>query len=199
MLNEQTFPIEDEKWYTIHASVRSDRMEASIFDGARRIKRLVAGDDRFPSGRAGLMTFQSIWRFRNMHVTAADGQTLWDGSRMAKHDKVGQSASAVRIGVRLARQTRRGLHQRGNGLRAFAARSASSSAARRSTVFSSSSSRWLQFLQARRSRLTGSGAGFRHYGVITLFPGSPHCSRTAAWGDWFAGGSTRRHSNRLRG
>ena len=69
----------DHKWYRARVIVRRSHIVCTLHDDQRNeLVNLEADDDRHPSGQVGLGTEGSSWRFKNIKVTAPDGQTLWE-------------------------------------------------------------------------------------------------------------------------
>jgi hypothetical protein len=68
-------PIAGDTWYAVRVRVRGTKFEFAV-DG---VPVIAAENDEFPTGKAGLRTYHSAYRFRNLKVTAPDGTVLWDG------------------------------------------------------------------------------------------------------------------------
>jgi Domain of Unknown Function (DUF1080)/Lectin C-type domain len=81
-LNSFDFTLQDHKWYSARVKVRGNHVECFITNlsaSGNEIKLFDIYDSRHPSGRLGLGTFLSAFRFKNIKVTAPDGHVLWEG------------------------------------------------------------------------------------------------------------------------
>ena len=80
-LRTYDFSLRNNAWYTARVQVRGNRFVCSINDIDNGTENLVFDivDDRHPRGRVGLQTFGASVRFKNIKVTAPDGNVLWQG------------------------------------------------------------------------------------------------------------------------
>ena len=80
-LKSHDFTLRNGEWYTARVHIRGSHLICSIYDSHNSTETPVFDvfDDRHPSGRVGLRTFGASVRFKNIKVTAPDGQILWEG------------------------------------------------------------------------------------------------------------------------
>ena len=74
------------EWHKMRIDVRGKRFTAYL-DGHPVFSPFDAAN---PTGRVGLRSWESICRFRNLKVTAPDGETLWEGlPELLTRDSIG--------------------------------------------------------------------------------------------------------------
>jgi hypothetical protein len=81
-LRRSIFHLINLKWYHARVRVRGKRVVCTLHDdeGKERVSLDADGGgiDRHPTGRVGLFTANSAYRFKNIKVTAPDGKILWE-------------------------------------------------------------------------------------------------------------------------
>jgi hypothetical protein len=80
-LRSYNFSLQNQVWYTARVRVRGSRFTCSIYDSSNATETSVfdISDARHRSGRVGLGTSDSAYRFKNIKVSSPDGKLLWEG------------------------------------------------------------------------------------------------------------------------
>jgi hypothetical protein len=78
-VQERDIRLVGHRWYTARVKVRGGHFECFLNDGDKDERLIVFDDDRHPKGCVALRTWNSVYRFRNIKVTAPDGTVLWEG------------------------------------------------------------------------------------------------------------------------
>ncbi len=96
-LGRHGFSIQSRRWYTLWVHVRGTHFACSIYDASvgKDIQLFDVEDGSHSKGREGLRTFGSSVRFKNIRVTATDGQVLWEGLPAVEARKQTESPKPV--------------------------------------------------------------------------------------------------------
>ncbi len=79
-LQETSFVIDDNRWYTARVSVRGSHILCTLHDDQNnKMLEFDASSENHPTGCVGLGTWGSVYRYKNIKVTSPDGQELWNG------------------------------------------------------------------------------------------------------------------------
>jgi hypothetical protein len=78
-VQHRDYQLLEHRWYTARVKVRGSHYECFVNDGDKEVRLVDFDDDRHPNGCVGLRTWNAVYRFKDIKVTAPDGTVLWEG------------------------------------------------------------------------------------------------------------------------